>query len=163
VTPDPTVSAPHAGGPGLPRRANDRNGSTALGRALAGRTTDALTPHRDGLLLATGYRPRWPLAAALTVGDVVLLRAPLEVVLAHDAAFPNLLDHERRHAEQYARWGGVPFLLAYGLAAGWSYLRCRDWWSRNTFERAAGLADGGSLETPTVWPRPRGRRRAGRG
>ena len=38
--------------------------------------------------------------------------------------------------------------LAYAAAAGWSWLRTGDFASRNCFERAAGLADGGYRERP---------------
>lgn len=142
-------------------RANRRNGSTALGLALARRTTDGPAPHRDGLWLAGGYRPRWPLGAAFTVGDVVLARAPRGRLVAHDLEDPRLLDHERRHAEQWARWRGLPFLLAYGTAALVSFVGHGDWWSGNRFEREAGLADGGYAARPRrrgalSRPRPQG-------
>lgn len=97
-------------------------------------------PH--GLLLAAGYRARFPAprAAAVTVGDVVLLRMPLETALAR----PRLLAHEAQHADQWARWcGPVVFLPAYGLASAWSWLRHRDAAVGNRFEVAAGLEDGG--------------------
>ena len=135
-------------------RANRRNGSTTIGLALARCTSDGAEPFRDGLWLAGGYRPRWPLGAAFTVGDVVLARAPREHLVSHDLEDPRLLDHERRHAEQWACWGGLPFLLAYGTAALTSLISHGDWWSGNRFERAAGLADGGYVARP--------RRRGGR-
>jgi hypothetical protein len=45
-------------------------------------------------------------------------------------------------------------LPLYFLAAGWSWLRCRDFAWHNAFERLAGLADGGYVD-----PRPAGRQR----
>jgi hypothetical protein len=34
-------------------------------------------------------------------------------------------------------------LPLYGIASAWSWLRTRDYFSRNVFERLAGLDDGG--------------------
>jgi hypothetical protein len=116
--------------------------ATPLGLALArmGRATVVRGP--DGLLLALDYRAPVPAprAPAVTVGDVVLLR----MSSAEVAARPGLLAHEGRHAVQWACWlGPVGFLPAYLLASGWSWLRCRDFALRNTFEIRAGLVDGG--------------------
>ena len=137
------------------RVANLVNGSTLLGLVVARVAAERAVPYRDGLWLAGGYRPRFPLAGAFTIGDVVIVRAPRETVQALDRSDPRLLDHEARHATQYACCLGLPFLPLYGAAAGWSWLRCRDWWSRNWFERRAGLSDGGYRENPVVWPRVR--------
>jgi hypothetical protein len=114
------------------------NLSTPLGLllALAGRAQ--LSPGPDGLVLATGFRVPVP-APALTVGNVVLIRVD-EAVLAQR---PTLLVHEGRHATQYACCLGVVMLPLYGLAALWSWVRCRDWSSYNVFEVRAGLAEGG--------------------
>ena len=81
-------------------------------------------------------RLRLPVRAPFAVGDVVLSRGALRGRAA-------LLRHEARHAEQWARWGGLPFLPAYGLAALWSWLRTGDRARGNPFEVAAGLEDGG--------------------
>lgn len=146
------------------RRANLVNGSTAAGLLLArlGRARLHAGPH--GLRLAAGYSAWFPAprAAAVTVGDVVLLRMPLERALAR----PRLLAHEARHARQWALWcGPLGFLPAYGLAAGWSWLRYRDAAVGNWFEIRAGLADGG-YPAPPVRARTRvrasSRRRARR-
>ena len=92
----------------------------------------------DGLVLATGFRV--PVKApAFTLGNVVLLRVDDEAL----ARRPGLLAHEARHATQYACCVGPVMLPLYLLAAGWSWLRCRDWSSYNVFEVRAGLADGG--------------------
>jgi hypothetical protein len=93
----------------------------------------------DGLVLARGYRLVVPPAPAFTVGNVVLLRLDDDAL----ARRPRLLVHEARHATQYAWCVGPLMLPLYGLAAAWSWLRCRDFASYNVFERRAGLADGG--------------------
>ncbi|MFC5380947.1 hypothetical protein [Aquipuribacter nitratireducens] len=117
-----------------------------------------LVPGPHGLLVAPGYPRRFPVtgAAAVTVGEVVLVREGPGLRTLADVArrWPALLDHEARHAAQWARWGGpVGFLPAYAAATVWSWLRTGDRHSANHFERAAGLADGGYRENP---PRPLG-------
>jgi len=121
------------------RLLNALNLSTPLGVAIAraGRAHRAPGPH--GLTVATGYRLAYPRAVAFTVGNVVITRLSPERL----AARPTLLVHEARHSTQWACWLGLPFLPAYLLAAGWSYLRTGDHFSHNVFERRAGLADGG--------------------
>lgn len=93
---------------------------------------------RDGYWEATGYRWPFPIARAFTVGCVVISREPLpEAVWRHEVV----------HMRQYAVLGPL-FWPAYALAAGFSVLRAGDWWSRNYFERRAGLAAGGYVEGP---------------
>jgi len=138
----------------LRRAANLLNGSTAAGLLLArlGGATTVTGP--DRLHLATGYRAWFPAprAPAVTVGDVVLLRMTADQALRR----PGLLSHEGRHAVQWACWlGPVGFLPAYGLAAAWSWLRCRDGASFNPFEVRAGLEDGGYLRAGSRPPAPR--------
>jgi len=118
---------------------NAVNLSTLLGLAIARACGAALAPGDDGLVLATGARGSVPTASAFTVGNVVIVRTP-----APSAA---LLRHEARHATQWACCV-VLFLPLYWLAALWSYARAGDHYSRNTFERRAGLVDGGYVEHP---------------
>jgi len=125
---------------------NALNLSTLLGLALAKASGAVLTSGRDGLVLALGARGRFPDARAFTVGNVVILRVDPE---------DELLRHEAHHATQWA-WCVIVFLPLYLLAVAWSYLRTGDHWSRNWFERRAGLAIGGYVENP---PRPLWRRR----
>jgi hypothetical protein len=117
------------------------NLSTPLGllAALAGRARVSRGP--DGLLLAKRFRLGVP-APAFTVGNVVLIRIDDDEL----AGRPTLLRHEARHATQYACCLGVVMLPLYGLAALWSWLRCRDPSSYNVFEVRAGLNDGGYLD-----------------
>lgn len=127
----------------LRQAANVVNLSTPLGMlvALLGRARLARGP--DGLVLARGYRLRVPPAPAFTLGNVVLLRLDDGAL----ARRPRLLAHESRHATQYAWCVGPVMLPLYGLAAGWSWLRCRDVATYNVFERHAGLGDGGYART----------------
>lgn len=119
--------------------ANWVNLSTPIGLLVAAAGRARVAPGPDGLMLARGYRLRVPSAPAFTVGNVVLLRID-DATLARR---PRLLVHEARHATQYAWCVGPVMLPLYGLAAAWSWLRCRDPATHNLFERLAGLADGG--------------------
>jgi len=123
---------------------NILNLSTALGLfvALVGGAELSQGPRRT--LLATGYRYRFPIASAFTVGDVIITKMTLERLSGRE----RLLRHESRHSMQYACWLGPLMLIAYGLAAGWSWARTGDPASRNHFERRAGLDDGGYTERP---------------
>ncbi len=118
--------------------ANLLNLSTALGVAVALAGGARLRRGPRGLLLAEGYRYRFPVAGAFTVGDVVLTRQRFD----RFADLPTLLDHERRHAMQYAVLGPW-FLPAYVAAVAWSWCRVGDPATRNVFERHAGLVSGG--------------------
>lgn len=126
--------------------ANALNLATAAGLLLAGLTRTRVEKGTDGLVFGTGYRPKLPMAGAFTVGNVIFYRA--------DRAFidsrPDLLEHESRHATQYAWCLGLPFLPLYGICAAYSLWRTGDPGSRNFFERNAGLALGGYRELPTV-------------
>ena len=114
------------------------NLSTPLGLLLAAAGRARLSSGPNGLMLAKRFR--LPVKApAFTVGNVVLIRVPDQVLTAR----PALLRHEARHATQYAWCLGPVMLPLYGLASVWSWLRCRDFASHNVFEVRAGLVDGG--------------------
>jgi hypothetical protein len=67
-------------------------------------------------------------AVAITFGHVVLAR--------DQAALDCTRSHERVHVGQYERWG--PFFIPAYLAAGvWAWLRGRDAYYDNPFEREA--------------------------
>lgn len=129
---------------------NAVNLSTVAGLAVGRIGGARFAPGPEGLLLGSGYRLGFPMARAFTVGNAVIGGERV------DTGSP-MLRHEARHATQYAVLGLlVPPL--YAVAAGWSWLLTGDWWSRNPFERLAGLADGGYTEHPL---RPWWRRRPG--
>ena len=92
------------------------NLSTLLGLLIAGAGRARVQSGPDGLLLARGYRLRVPRAPAFTVGNVILLRLSDEQawLVASDP-----LQHEARHATQYAVCIGPVMLPLYFLAAGW--------------------------------------------
>ena len=129
---------------------NAINLSTLLGLLVAAVGRARIERGDDGLLLARDYRLAVPRAPAFTIGNVILVRLTDEQL----ANRPTLLRHEARHATQYAICIGPLMLPLYFLAAGWSWLRCRDFAWHNAFERLAGLADGGYVD-----PRPAGRQR----
>ncbi|WP_425308208.1 hypothetical protein AADG42_05460 [Ammonicoccus fulvus] len=89
-----------------------------------------------GLLIAEGYRPRFPFAYAFTLGNVILIRGRASTTTT------DLFEHEDAHAWQYLAFGPF-FLPAYALATAWSWLRSGDRAAYNIFERRAGLARGG--------------------
>ncbi|WP_232828610.1 hypothetical protein [Kribbella monticola] len=123
---------------------NTLNLSTLTGVlvAVAGRARISRGPR--GLFYATGYRPKFPVAGAFTIGNLILTK--------HDRAYfdeqPRLVRHEERHSWQYFCLIGLPMLPLYAVAAGWSFLRTGCPASRNVFERLANLADGSYTEHP---------------
>jgi hypothetical protein len=131
----------------LRRLVNAVNFSTLAGVLLAKSEGARLEKGPDGLVLARGATGTFPRGRAYTVGNVVILRS---------APTPELLKHEARHATQWA-WCVLLFLPLYLLAVAWSYAVCGDHWSRNIFERRAGLADGGYPDNPTRRARRQGR------
>lgn len=127
------------------RLANLLNLSTPLGLLVARVGGARRRPGPYGLLLAEGYRFRFPVASAFTVGDVVVTAHTFAALLR---THPELLDHEARHSRQYALSLGLPYLPLYTVAMGWSVLRTGDRASANVFEREAGLRAGGYVERP---------------
>lgn len=109
---------------------NTVNLTSGAGFLLA-RAAGCTVRRRDRFWEATGYSWSQPRAAAFTVGCVVLSRRPVSEVV---------WQHEQAHVRQYAVLGPA-FWPAYALAAGWSWLRTGDWWSRNAFRAGSG-ADG---------------------
>lgn len=102
-----------------------------------------------GLILAESYRLGFPVASAFTMGNVVLIcRDDLPGLERH---LPDALHHEDAHSWQYAYCLGLPFLPAYAVAMGWSWLRTGNRSAANHFEVQAGLRTGGYREAP---PRP---------
>ncbi len=124
----------------LRRIGNAINLSTPLG-LLAARIGGArFSSGPRGLVLADGFRPRFPYAMAFTVGNVVIARDTWDEQLRRN---PRLLEHEEGHTWQWLYCLGLPFLFAYSACMGWSWLRTGDRAKRNFFERQAGLESGG--------------------
>ena len=101
-----------------------------------------------GLLLGEGYRLKFPVASAFTIGSVITTNRTWPELLRQS---PQLFEHEERHTWQYLCCVGLPFYPAYGVCLVWSVLRTGDLAARNFFERNAGLASGGYGDKP-VWP-----------
>ena len=135
------------------------NLSTLAGLLVArlGGCTRLRGPH--GLTLAEGYRFRFPVASAFTIGDVVITAYTFAAL---QQRMPRLLEHEERHSWQYFWCLGLPFFLPYTAAMGWSMLRTGDRAARNLFERHAGLADGGYPDLPIIPLAAQARRMAAR-
>ncbi|GAB3579573.1 hypothetical protein [Calidifontibacter terrae] len=138
---------------------NRLNGSTLLGRAIARIGHCRITRGERGMLLADHYRFGFPAGGAFTVGSVAITAGDWPQLLADR---PSLIRHEEWHSFQYARVGGLPFLPLYAGALVWSKLTTGDYWSRNWFERQAGL-DIGSYTENTLRPALRMFARTGRG
>jgi hypothetical protein len=119
------------------------NGSTLAGLLAAAAGRARLARYGDGLLIAQRYRLPLPVAPAFCLGNVILTRSGPEA-----AAPAALLAHEARHATQFACCAGLLMLPLYCLAAAVSWLLTGDFGARNTFERRAGLADGGYTDRP---------------
>ena len=125
---------------------NAINLSTPLGLLIAavGRAELRLGPR--GLILAERYRLPFPIAGAFTLGDVVITP---ETFAALTVDHPELLSHEEQHCWQYLYCLGLPFLIAYPVAMGWSMVRTGDRAAGNVFEIHAGLDRGGYHRYPT--------------
>jgi hypothetical protein len=122
---------------------NFLNLSTVAGAAVGviGRASFSRGPR--GLVFANGYKLRFPVAGAFTIGNVVLSK--------HERSyFDNaaLVRHEERHSWQYFWLIGLPMLPFYGVAVVISFLLTGDPASRNLFERLADLKEGGYVERP---------------
>lgn len=126
------------------------NLSTPLGLALARAGGARLRRGPRRSILADYYRWTFPTGGAFTVGDVIVSRHDLDLLVARR---PALLGHELVHSRQWAACLGLPFLPLYAASMGWSWLRTGDRAAASIFERQAGLQDGGYAEVP---PRPLG-------
>lgn len=122
------------------------NLSTLLGLAIGAIGGAHFRRGPRGLILGEGYRFRFPVAGAFTIGNVSTTARDWDTLLA---GLPTLLTHEERHTWQYLYCLGLPFYLLYSVFMGWSWLRTGDRASRNFFERQAGLALGGYADLPT--------------
>ncbi|TMR09891.1 hypothetical protein ETD86_41735 [Nonomuraea turkmeniaca] len=126
------------------RVANYINLATPLGLLISIIGGASRRPGPNGLILAFGYRYRFPIAGAFTVGNVVLTRS--------DSLSDRLILHEGRHATQWAWCVGLPMLPLYLLAMLVSVMLCGHQ-AFNVFERLANLEDGGYPRVPLWWKR----------
>ncbi|HZA30433.1 MAG TPA: hypothetical protein VE462_02830 [Propionibacteriaceae bacterium] len=99
-----------------------------------------------GLFLCEGYRLKFPVAGAFTIGNVITTGSTWEQQLRQ---YPELLRHEEQHSWQYVYCLGLPYYVAYVACMAWSVLRTGDRAAQNFFERRAGLVIGGYRELPT--------------
>jgi hypothetical protein len=127
------------------RAANYINLATPLGLLISVIGGTSRQPGPNGLILAFGYRYRFPIAGAFTVGNVVLTR--------WNALDDRLILHESRHATQWAWCVGLPLLPLYVLSMLVSVIVCGHQASYNIFERLADLEDGGYPRAPLRWRR----------
>ncbi|MEV4289064.1 hypothetical protein AB0K40_26455 [Nonomuraea bangladeshensis] len=127
------------------RAANYVNLATPFGLLISVVGGATRRPGPDGLILAFGYRYRFPIAGAFTVGNVVLTR--------RDSLDERLILHEGRHATQWAWCVGLPMLPLYLLAMLASVAVCGHQATYNVFERLADLEDGGYPRVPPRWRR----------
>ncbi len=120
--------------------ANWVNLSTPVGLLVAGLGGARVRRRRpEGVFVAEGYRFRFPIAGAFTIGDVVTTASTIADL---EERTPGVLAHEVRHAWQYAVTG-VWFLPAYLAGSAWSLARTGSPALRNPWERHAGLVTGG--------------------
>lgn len=120
--------------------------STPLGLGVAAAGRARLRRGPRGLVLGEGYRLKFPVAGAFTVGNVIITGSDWRTVLARH---PGLLRHEEQHSWQYLYCLGLPYLPAYLACMAWSWLRTGHRAAGNFFERQAGLALGGYPDLPS--------------
>lgn len=111
--------------------------------AKIGRATIRRGPR--GLFLCEGYRLKFPIAGAFTIGSVLTTGSTWETMTDR---FPHLVQHEEGHTWQYLACIGLPFYPLYGVCILYSVLRTGDRAAQNWFERAAGLGIGGYEDYP---------------
>lgn len=119
---------------------NAVNLTTPLGLVVAGLGRARLRQGPRGLVLGEEYRLPFPVAGAFTVGNVIITPRTFAALLQR---YPELLSHEEKHSWQYLYCLGLPFLIAYPVAMGWSMVRTGDRAAGNIFEIHAGLESGG--------------------
>jgi len=123
---------------------NWANLSTPAGLLLASLGGATINGTGRGTHLATGFRWRFPVASAFTLGNVIVTRHDRDWCLAR----PALLRHEDRHCTQYAFCLGPVMVVLYVICAAISWVLAGDHASFNPFDRLANLADGGYVRRP---------------
>ena len=147
----------------LPRHAtvNALNLTSLFGYAVARLGGARPRLGENGLWLAEGYRLRFPVAGAFTIGNVVTTASTFDDLTSR---CPDVLAHEQAHARQWALLGPA-FLPLYLAATVWSLITTRTLALGNVFERQAGLVSGGYVacesdipDAVPAWLRSRVRR-----
>jgi hypothetical protein len=121
------------------------NLSTIVGLAVAKLGRASIKRGPRGLYLGEGYRFKFPIAGAFTIGNVLTTSTTWDKMLGK---YPDLIKHEEGHTWQYFYCLGLPYYIPYVICMGWSVLRTGDRAARNFFERQAGLAMGGYIDYP---------------
>ena len=124
---------------------NYANLSTIVGLAVAKLGRASIKRGPRGLYLGEGYRFKFPIAGAFTIGNVLTTSTTWDKMLSK---YPDLIKHEEGHTWQYFYCLGLPYYIPYVIFMGWSVLRTGDRAARNFFERQAGLATGGYIDYP---------------
>lgn len=118
--------------------------NTLLGLLLAGGAllTGGRVRLYRGAVEAHGGVVRWLLARAVPLRGGAAAMVVGHVILGRDEESLDLSrDHEHVHVRQYERWGPL-FLPLYFGASLWAWLRGRDAYRDNPFEREAYGAEG---------------------
>ena len=125
---------------------NNINLSTFLGLLISkiiGGTTIQLD---NKLYMNYGRKGKYKKAEVITIGDVLLVKFDKNCIHCKQKDLyklsPNLLRHELKHSEQFAKFGGIVFLALYLLASIKSFIIYRNHWQGNIYEIQAGLEDG---------------------
>jgi hypothetical protein len=128
---------------------NTFNLSTFLGLLIAkiiGGTTIQLD---NNIYINYGRKGKYLKAKAVCIGDVLLVKQ-LKGCKLCEAGNPHdlsneLLRHELKHSEQFAKFGGLVFLALYLFASIKSFIIYKNVWQGNIYEIQAGLEDGGYI------------------
>lgn len=121
------------------------NLSTVVGLSVAKLGRASIKRGPRGLYFGEGYRFRFPIAGAFTIGNVLTTSTTWDKMLDK---YPDLIKHEEGHTWQYLYCLGLPYYAPYVVFMGWSVLRTGDRAAQNFFERQAGLAMGGYIDYP---------------
>lgn len=112
---------------------NNINLSTLLGLTIAYFLGGKIIQLDNQMYINYGRKGKYQKAGAITIGDVILAKRRLS---------DSVIRHETIHAEQFAKFAGIPFLALYSLASIKSFIIYRNRWQGNIYEIQAGLEDG---------------------
>ena len=99
------------------------NLSTIVGLAVAKLGGASIKRGPRGLYLGEGYRFKFPIAGAFTIGNVLTTSTTWDKMLGK---YPDLIKHEEGHTWQYFYCLGLPYYIPYVILMGWSVLRTSD-------------------------------------